>query len=129
MTCFWDAIVSSLNKDDFELFGEKNFTINRQTVINFLKSKNTKCNNVLWQNQKLKEQELNEHIEAVKCYNIKGIGRGHWTSTCDSFLLLICQLFKVNINHKYCKTMITYKNSETVRRTINFNSNTRHFSR
>ena len=91
--------------------------------------KNTKCNNVLWQDHKLKEQELTEHIEAVNCYNIKGISGGHLTSTCDSFLLLICQLFKININHKYCKTMITYKNSENVRRTINFKSNRGHFSR
>ena len=67
--------------------------------------------------------------EGVDCYNINGIGGGHLTSTCDSFLLLICQLFKININHKYCKIMITYKNSENVRRTINFTSNRGHFSR
>mgnify|MGYP006151243023 CR=1 FL=1 len=129
MTCFWDAIVSSLNQDDFKLFGEKNFTINRESVITFLKSKNKNCSDVLWQQHKLKQQELDEHIEAVKCYNIKGIGGGHLTSTCDSFLLLICQLFNININHKYCKTMITYEKSENVRRSINFKSNGRHFSR
>lgn len=129
MTCFWDAIVSSLNQEDFNLFEEKNFTINRKSVINFLKSKNTKCNNVLWQDHKLRKQELTEHVESVDCYNINSIGGGHLTSTCDSFLLLICQLFKININHKYCNTMITYKHSENVRRTINFKSNRGHFSR
>ncbi len=129
MTCFWDAIVSSLNQDDFKLLGEKSFTINRKSVINFLKSKNTPCNDVLWQDHTLRKQELAEHTEAVNCYNIKGIGGGHLTSTCDSFLLLICQLFKININHKYCKTMITYKNSENVRRSINFKSNRGHFSK
>lgn len=129
MTCFWDAIVSSLNRDDFELFGEKNFTINREYVINFLKSKNKSCSDVFWQEHKLKQQELDEHIEAVKCYNIKGIGGGHLTSTCDSFLLLICQLFNINIHHRYCGHIINYKYSKNVRRTISFNSNSRHFSR
>lgn len=129
MTCFWDAIVATLNKDDFEIFGEKNFSINRKSVIIFLKSKNTICHDVLWQNQKLKKQELKEHIEAVNCYNINTISNGHWTSTCDSFLLLICQLFNININHRYCGTMISYKNTNGTRRTVSFKSNKGHFSR
>ena len=129
MTCFWDAIVASLNKDDFEMFGEKNYLINKKSVIIFLKSKNAICQNVLWQNKTLKKQELEEHIEAVNCYNINNIGSGHWTATCDSFLLLICQLFNININHRYCDTMISYKNTNGTRRTINFKSNKGHFSR
>jgi len=129
MTCFWDAIVRSLNKQDFLLLGEKNFNLNKISLINFLKKNNKKPQDVLWQNQSLKKKELDEHVEAVKCYNITGIRRGHLTSTCDSFLLLICQLFRVNINHKYLRNTIQYKTKHRPRKVLNFRSNRGHFQR
>lgn len=129
MTCFWDAIVQSLNKQDFLLLGEKNFKLNKISLINFLKKNNKKPQDVLWQNQTLKKQELDEHVEAVKCYNINGIRRGHLTSTCDSFLLLICQLFRININHRYLRNIIQYKTKHKPRKVLNFRSNRGHFQR
>ena len=56
---------------------------------------------VLWQGQRIKDREIKEHLQAIKDYEINGIVHGHLTSTCDSFLLLICQLFSVNIIHRY----------------------------
>ena len=66
MTCFWDAILSTLNDDDFKLLG-LNSTPNREIFIKTLQSKNRLATNVFWMNKPLSEQELKEHREAVKC--------------------------------------------------------------
>ena len=110
MTCFWDSILSSLNQEDFNLLGEKKKT-NRIEFIKILKNKN-KLTNALWQNKPLKNQEKKEHFEAIKDYNISGIRNGHLTSICDSFLLLICDLLKINIEHRFLNTTIIYSISK-----------------
>ena len=68
MTCFWDGIFKSLNQEDFKFIGEKK--INISNFINILKIKNTGMNDVLWQNTKLKKQEMKEHMTAIKDYKI-----------------------------------------------------------
>ena len=125
MTCFWDGILKSLNQDDFKLIGEKKTNI--KNFINILKIKNTEMNNVLWQKTKLKEQEIKEHMQAIKDYNIQKIHKGHLTSSCDSFLLLVCQLFQVKIIHRYMKHTIIYQNSKKERKTLHFSSSRSHF--
>ena len=100
MTCFWDGILAGLRSDDLSLYDLKNKR--RETFINFLKNNVSKKHfkNIKWNNEELKDQEINEHIEAINSYNVNGIGSGHLTSICDSFLLLICSMFKLNINHQ-----------------------------
>ena len=126
MTCFWDSILSSLNKDDFKLLGEQKKP-NRNTFIKVLKEKN-KITNTLWQGKQLRNQEKKEHFEAIKDYNISGIRNGHLTSICDSFLLLICDLLKINIEHMFLNVNIKY-NIENARKTLRFKSNKGHFSK
>ena len=125
MTCFWDGIFKSLNQDDFEFIGEKKTNI--RNLINILKIKNTEMNDVLWQNTKLKKQEIKEHMEAIKDYKVCKIHGGHLTSSCDSFLLLVCQIFQVKIIHRYMKYTIIYQNSKKERKTLNFSSSQSHF--
>ena len=127
MTCFWDAIIHSLKDDDLRLLNLKKRPTHR-SFIEKLKQKNTAPRDVLWNNQTLTQVELNEHIEAVKCYNIGGIHGGHLTSTCDSFLLLLCQLLKINIKHRYISTNIHYKYKRGGRKTLHFHSSRSHFS-
>jgi len=124
MTCFWDGIFKSLNNDDFKFIGEKKTNI--RNLINILKIKNTEMNDVLWQNTKPKKQEINEHMIAIKDYNISKIHDGHLTSSCDSFLLLICQLFQVKIIHRYMKNFIIYQNSKKERKTLHYSSSGSH---
>jgi len=124
MTCFWDAILSSMSSDDFKLLGLNDHS--RKNFIIKLKELN-KPPNTLWNNTELREQEKIEHVEAVKCYNIVGISNGHLTSICDSFLLLISDLLNINITHRYCSHFITYK-CQVPRKTLSFKSNTQHFS-
>ena len=125
MTCFWDSILASINQEDFQLFGEKK--MNKQQFIQKLKDKN-KVSDTLWQNQPLRNQEKKEHFEAIKEYNISGIRNGHLTSICDSFLLLICDLLKINIEHRFLNNVIKY-NIPNARKTLRFKSNKGHFSR
>lgn len=125
MTCFWDGIMKSLNQSDFNFIKEKK--INNLELIKMLKKRVKMMKNVLWQGESLREQEINEHIEAIKEYKINGIPNGHLTSVCDSFLLLICELFKVNIIHRYMNIEIKYTNKEQSRKTIHYSSNNGHF--
>ena len=125
MTCFWDSILASINQEDLQLFGEKK--MNKQQFIQKLKDKN-KVSDTLWQNQPLRNQEKKEHFEAIKEYNISGIRNGHLTSICDSFLLLICDLLKINIEHRFLNNAIKY-NIPNARKTLRFKSNKGHFSR
>jgi len=96
--------------------------------IESLKKKSKPIDSVSWQGSKLKKQEREEHSEAIKVYNTKNIGNGHLTSTCDSFLLLLCELFTLNITHNYCGKIIQYT-CENPRKTLKFNSNKGHFTR
>ena len=102
---------------------------NKEAFITFLKSKNSHelFKKVRWNGFLLKEQEIKEHMEMIKNYNIKGIYNGHLTSTCDSFLLLITSLFKLNINHRYLSFLIRYKYDGNERGILNVSSNRGHF--
>ena len=126
MTCFWDGILQALDNSDFQEVGY-NDRLNRQQLINVLKTKNVEIEDVTWNGKKLTKQEMKEHYEAIKDYNINGINRGHLCSSCDSFLLLICQVFNVNIKHSYINVDIEYKNEKVQRKTLQFASNHGHF--
>tara|TARA_B100001142_G_scaffold240336_2_gene239155 strand:+ start:2439 stop:2828 length:390 start_codon:yes stop_codon:yes gene_type:complete len=125
MTCFWDGIMKSLTQSDFNFIKEK-----KTDNIDFIKMLKKRCQlttNVLWQGKPLREQEITEHIKAITEYDINEISNGHLTSVCDSFLLLICELFKVNIIHSYMNIEIKYTNKEQSRKTIHYSSNNGHF--
>ncbi len=127
MTCFWDGILNGLQMTDLNLYDISNK--NKEAFITFLKSKNSHelFKKVRWNGFLLKEQEIKEHIEMIKNYNIKGIYNGHLTSTCDSFLLLITSLFKLNIYHRYLSCLIRYQYDGDQRGIINVSSNRGHF--
>ena len=124
MTCFWDSILRSLTQEELDLLRTNR---NNRDLIQSLKNNNKLCENITWQGEPLHKKLLEENMEAIKEYNIGGIGSGHLCSTCDPFLCLICELLKININHNYCNHMIKYTIKDN-KRTLNFNSNTGHFS-
>ena len=131
MTCFWDAILSTLDKNDYPLLGvPKNRRITKQQFITILKSKSKIdfLNNITWNGEKFSNKEQLEHREAIQTYNIKGIGNGHDTSSCDSFLLLLSHLLRVKIEHYYMNHKIIYS-FQTPRKIIRFGSNRGHFYR
>jgi len=126
MTCYWDSIRDSLTLDDYNRL-DFNHKPNLQQFISTLKTKNTLVNNVLWQGNEFRNQEISEHFEAVKSYNTNDIQNGHLTSICDSFILLLCELLEISIEHKYLNNVIYYKNKKHSRKTLHFKSNNGHF--
>jgi hypothetical protein len=126
MTCFWDGILRSLKKDDFDYI-QYRLSKRPTDFIQYLKKHKKPMVNVLWQNNALKKQEIEEFLQWIEEYNINGIHNGHLTSVCDPFLLLICELFCVNIKHQYNKHTIIYKNKHNARKTLIFSSNNGHF--
>lgn len=126
MTCFWDSIYSQLDLEDYKYIGfEKPSRI--EDLIRILKTKNKNVDNVTWQKTYLSHNEKDEHFTAVKVYNITNIKNGHLTSVCDSFLLLICEIFEVSITHRFMNTTLHYDNLKNSRKTLKFTSNSGHF--
>jgi hypothetical protein len=124
MTCFWDSILSSLSDEDLQILGTVR---KRENVISGLKKLN-KITTSLWQGIDLSSKERKEYFNAVNDYNIKDICNGHLTSTCDYFLLLISDLLKLSIEHRFLNVSIRYSPIDPIRRHVKFKSNSGHFS-
>ena len=124
---FWDGILKRLNKDDFKsVFKTKK--PNNQKFILLLKKFNSKeTGDVKWNGENLTTKEIEENYEHIQDFDINSINGGYFCSTCDPFLILICKLFNVNINHRYCGHMIKYEITNPIK-TLNFKSNSGHFS-
>lgn len=124
MTCFWSGILSSI--EHFDSIGLKK----RPGVIQFvkvLKEQNVRCSDVKWNGQDLRKQEVDEVFESIACYDMNTINTGYMCSICDPFLILICQLFTVNIDHWYLKNKMEYRNTKGGKRLLTFGSNRSHF--
>lgn len=99
MTCFWDGLIRSFTvKRLNEVLGGKGKP-SPQQFVKLLKHNNVKTVDVLWNDEELRDQELQENFDRIKELNIQSINRGYDCSGCDPFLLLISQLFKVDIFH------------------------------
>jgi len=130
MTCFWNGILSKL---PLSLIN-KNLKINLDTkptpndFVILLKNHATMSVDVKWNNEPLTQKFMEENIEWISNYKVEGIYQGHDCSTCDPFLLLISQLFCVDIQHTYNNKYVTYTNSKNFDGLIlNFISDTGHF--
>lgn len=123
MTCFWDGILQALHSPPQPLLRTRYTKVN---FINYLKSKNRKVGNILWNTNPISNQEKEEHFKAIQDYDIGKIGGGHLCSTCDSFLLLICEIFNVSIEHNYMGIKINYKKIGA-NRLLKFGSDRGHF--
>ena len=124
MTCFWDGIMKGLSSDDFKNIGETKTDI--KGLIRILKNRNKKTRDIIWNGKKIPEKELTENYMAVKDYNINGIQNGHLCSTGDYMLLLICDLFNVNIDHKFLQKTMKYEKTTNTNK-IWVQSNKGHF--
>ena len=126
MSCFWDSIYSQLILEDYNFIGE-NKPPNIEGLVHLMKKRNKRIDNVTWQKTYLSHHEKNEHNTAINVYNVNGIRNGHLTSVCDSFLLLICEVFCVSIEHKFMGTKLFYDNTKKSRKCLKFSSNSGHF--
>jgi hypothetical protein len=125
MTCYWDGLLRSLDHEDLTLLNS-NKNINNINFILLLKKNNKLCENVKWQNIFLSKKLLEENYEMIKGFNENNINQGYDCSSCDPFMILLCELFKININYDYNGNNIQYM-IDNSRKTINYKSNQSHF--
>lgn len=128
MTCFWKGLLDCLNEDDFALL-QCERPRSEKTFVKCLKHCNRKAVHVKWQDITCSDQFLSECAEAVQNLNENNIHQGYWCSTCDPFLLLVSELFQLNIEHMYCGHRVLYQYNTGARRTIRVRSNTGHFQK
>ena len=125
MTCFWDGLLRNLNQEDLNLLNS-NKNIKIKDFILLLKKNNKICENVKWQEENLSQQLLKENYEMIKIFNENNINQGYDCSSCEPFMILISELFKINIHHNFNGTIIKYIHTEP-RKTVNYKSNQSHF--
>jgi hypothetical protein len=132
MACFWNGTLAALNKDHIilALQYKNNRKPSPSEFVALLQKHVIKTTDVLWNGQILKDQLLIENLNWIKTLNINLINNGHDCSICNPFLLLICQLFKINIIHDYNGTIVNYTHRTLENGNIfvlRFKSNKGHF--
>ena len=135
MTCFWVGVLKSLNKNVF------NYKLRKpepMEIINVLKKNNRKTPNVICNGEKFLNKTMEENMEWITSLDVNTVRDGHDCSTFNPFLALICQLYKVHIDHEYTDTFnkrhhLTYRytsDGKTIDKnltTLNFRSSRSHF--
>lgn len=117
--------MKGLKKEDFNNLNENK--TNNIDFIKMLKKKNKITKDVLWNGKLVNNQkELEENFIAVRDYNINKINNGHLCSTGDYMLMLICDLFNINIYHKYLNKTMKYEKKNN-NKNLYFQSNKGHF--
>lgn len=118
MTCFWSGVRASLQSADFRVLGVGGGGAERSPSLHELVKALQKCNQatrqVLVNGQFLTEAEIEEGLLWVARYDVGRIASGHWCSTRDPFLTLLCQVLEVCIEHVYCGKRQTYVHTRFV---------------
>ncbi len=125
MSCFWDTLLKNIKKEDITNI----LHISSHTPLDFcsaLQINNCKTDNVLWNGNGLKKQQLDENYEHIKDYKTNTIRSGYDCSICDPFLLLITELLQVEIIHYYNSVMVQYTNKEEIKYKITIHSDKGH---
>lgn len=124
MTCVWNSIIQGI---PHQFLTSKNFRQKPRPAefVEYLKENNVFVRDVKVNNGKLSPKLIDENFEAIKSYDVGSIYTGYLCSTCDPFLILICHLFKCNINHNYLNVLIKYE-SQNPKFIINLRSTNNH---
>jgi hypothetical protein len=126
--CFWKGLHTKVP-------GLSDVASTPQQIVKFLQKHNVLTRNVTWQGQPLDAKLMMQNFIHVQQYDSNF--DGHLTSSCDVFLLLVAQLFRVNIDMKFAGTDIQirfkYTNAgqtdqQTPIPTIRFRASRTHFS-
>ena len=125
MSCFWDTTIKKVNAEDMKnILKITNAT--PKTFSNALKNENIKVEHVLWMSNELTVKERQENFDHIKEYDISTTTNGYLCSICDPFLLLVVELFKIEIIHHFHGILINYKYSTECKYTITLHSDKGH---
>ena len=128
MTCFWTAILKTLNEEERKILNLSNNLIEKELVICLKDRSDTLVNaNVLWQGEQLRPQLCRELKMWVDNYNVNDICNGHDTSSCDPFLTLLTELLGWRIEFKYMESLIVFQPRKGSKRSVLFGANNHHF--
>ncbi len=118
MSCFWQGLVSKVP-------ALKGMPVS--DVCKHLQSVNELVDEVSWNGIYLTEKQQQENFLWIKAYDAAQYDQGHWTSACDPFLALSCQIFCINIDHVYDGTTLVFRHPRATNK-VTFVSSTSHFS-
>lgn len=79
-----------------------------QRICNALKKHNAPAFAVLWQNKQIGAKLARDSKRDIDVYDATAVHNGHFTSSCDPFLLLLAHLFRWRIVHTYAGNPIVY---------------------
>jgi hypothetical protein len=119
MSCFWDGLIKVLKNKNLI---KKNITPNQ--LLGIIKTHNKRFNNILVNNEKISRKQKEEHILRVNL--IKQTNNGYLCSAFDPVLILVCGIYRININHHYNGSLIKYEIKNN-RDTITVHSSSTHF--
>ena len=109
MTCFWKGFMNCLSDTDVQFSrGLSRLPQHEHEFVHFLQKNNIRANDVSWQHQPVSSRLQEESFQAVKALESNTIGEGYWCSTCDPFILLISQLFQIDVHHRFCGHLVVY---------------------
>ena len=121
MACFWEAQIAALSATELQMVGGRR----PEVLKRFYQTRFLDPTNVLVQGKALTEQERSEHREWLRCDQDHVYG-GHLTSTCDPYLVQLCEHFRVNVDHVYNGSLVQYHIPRATR-LLKFQSSTNHF--
>ena len=120
MSCVWIGLIGALN-----------LRITPQQFVHNLQRNNILTTNVWWNGERLSQQTMEENRQNIAGLTQRDITGGYDCSGCDAVLLLVCQLYEVNILHTYNGHKISYIRDYPDRRcsarTINVCADRGHF--
>lgn len=118
MTCFWNGLLDRITVKEINdalkinLYDKPDPKSFVRLLIKFATyTTNVICIDADNKTNELSEKALSENLEWVTTYNVDKIYEGHDCSIGDPFLLLVSQLFNMDIYHTYnTKYFIKYIN-------------------
>ena len=125
MTCFWDGILNSLDKEDRHKIGLT--TNNIYNLIDRLKTINCPTIDMKWQNELITNSQIKANMTHIKDYQKHNAPKGYMCSTFDPFLFLLAFVLKKPVNFIYCGHTINYESPNSIGKCLNYKCNRGHF--
>lgn len=118
MSCVWDALRKVLKVDS---------KITSPRFLEWIQLHNALTIDVSVNDEKVTSKQMEENFMRISALDKDDINKGYDCSSADPLLILVCQLFKTTIIHKYLKAEIVYKHRKYNDKTIFVFSDTGHF--